>query len=364
MATIRNAKQKNPYTSISRVLLQDPKLTFEARGLASYVLSKPDNWEIDVDALIRESPAGRDAIYRMIKELCVQGYLIREKYRERGKFQYRYTLYESKERAAGHAWLADEQPSLFDPYGKPIRQSRTGLQEQESDPDPDSYPQAPDRDSEASESPDQCGKPVRETSAGNQCWKPVRVTSTEKPDWSYKEEQTTEQSSEQISEQTTTTETETAVVVVEFSEQEILAYARGQANIENPVGFTKSVRDGTAKDLPRIVQSIGEWLRAHAPPPSESPPAQTSSVEMPGQAVPELLEEFLQALAGRINDNSIRTWFAPIRAMSRTDTAVCFLVPNASFRGWITLNYDYAVYEALAQLGLEGYGFEFVIDSG
>jgi hypothetical protein len=173
MATIRNKKQKNPYTSISRVLLQDPKLTFEARGLASYVLSKPDNWEIDVDALIRESPAGRDAIYHMIRELCVQGYLIREKYRERGKFQYRYTLYESKELAANHTWLADEQPGLFDPYGKPILKSRTGAQVQESDPAPDSHPQATESDFEAPESLDQSGKPVLETSPGNQYWKPV-----------------------------------------------------------------------------------------------------------------------------------------------------------------------------------------------
>jgi hypothetical protein len=363
MATIRNKKQKNPYTSISRVLLQDPKLTFEARGLASYVLSKPDNWEIDVDALIRESPAGRDAIYHMIRELCVQGYLIREKYRERGKFQYRYTLYESKELAAHHTWLADEQPSLFDPYGKPILKSRTGAHEHEPDSAPDSHPQPPEDDPEPPESANQCGKPVLETSPDNQCWKPVLETSTEKPYWSCKEEQTTEQSSEQISEQTTEQTTESppdVVVVCEFSEEEVLAYARGQTNIASPVGFTKSVRDGTAKDLPRILQSIGEWLRSHAPP--DSDPADIAEIEMPGELVPELLEAFLVRLRdGMVNPTSFHKWFAPIEAMSRGDTAVYLRVPDASFAGWIAQYYGEIVEETLAEIGLTGYRFEFVI---
>jgi predicted transcriptional regulator len=183
--TIRTKKQKSPYTSISRVLLQDPRLTFEARGLASYLLSKPDNWEIDVDALIRESPAGRDAIYRMIRELCAQGYLVREKYRERGKFKYDYTLYETRELAAKHHFIGEDQPSLFDQYGKPILKSRTGEENPASDNDPDPSPevsesapdpsesqsQATEDDLEAPESPDQCGKPVLETSPDNQYWK-------------------------------------------------------------------------------------------------------------------------------------------------------------------------------------------------
>jgi predicted transcriptional regulator len=379
--TIRTKKQKTPYTSISRVLLQDPRLTFEARGLASYLLSKPDNWEIDVDALIRESPAGRDAIYRIIKELCNEGYLIREKYRERGKFKYDYTLYETRELAAKHHFIGDDQPSLFDQYGKPIRQSRTG----EENPTPDSHADdspdlsesadhasesqssAPESGSEAANHPNQCAKPVLETSTDNQHWKPVLETSTGKPDWSCKEEQTSEQNSEQISEQTTEQQgAESAVVVVvcPFSEQEVLAYARSQANIENPVGFSKSVRDGTAKDLPRILQSIGEWWRDHAPP--ESEPAATSAatdagVQMPGELVPELLEKFLLAVGERVNPTSFRTWFAPIAAMSRGDTVVYLQVPHASFAGWISGNYSDIVGEALEAIGLAGYRFEFIV---
>jgi hypothetical protein len=370
--TIRTKKQKSPYTSISRVLLQDPKLTFEARGLASYLLSKPDNWEIDVDALIRESPAGRDAIYRMIRELCAQGYLIREKYRERGKFKYDYTLYETRELAAKHHFIGEDQPSLFDQYGKPILKSRTGEENPAADSDPEhspevseSAPEATEDDSKGPESANQYGKPVLETSPDNQCWKPVLETSTGKPDWSCKEEQTTEQRSEQSSEQTTeqTTEQSESVVVVvcEFSEEEVLRYARAQSNIASPVGFTKSVRDGTAKDLPRIVQSIGEWLRDHAPP--ESEPADATEIEMPGEMVPELLEAFLARLReGMVNPTSFHRWFAPIEAMSRGDTTVYLRVPDASFAGWIAQYYGEIVEETLAEIGLIGYRFEFVIN--
>jgi hypothetical protein len=390
MPTIRTRKQKSPYTSISRVLLQDPRLTFEARGLASYLLSKPDDWEIDVDALIRESPAGRDAVYTIIKELCAQGYLIREKYRLRGQFQFRYTLYESRELAANHPWLDDEQPSLFDPYGKPVRQSRSGqescVQEEADRPSTDdleSPESEPESQSQPSEEGHQTTEPVRQTSTGNQYGQPVRATSTGKPYWSCKEEQTTEQSSEQSSEQTTTTEQTKAVVVVEYAEEEILAYARGQSNIENPVGFMKSVRDGTAKDLPRILQSIGEWLHWHAPPPVFAP-ADQQSATLPGELVPELLESFLhqlhnggnpdsnalyeglldepeQAAQGMVNPTTFLRWFKPITAMSRGDTTVYFQVPDASFAGWITANYRDIVEEALEAIGLAGYRFEFVI---
>jgi chromosomal replication initiation ATPase DnaA len=83
---------------------------------------------------------------------------------------------------------------------------------------------------------------------------------------------------------------------------------------------------------------------------------------LPGELVPELLEEFLQALVGRINDNSILTWFKPITAMSRGDTVVYFQVPHASFAGWISGNYPEIVGEALAEIGLAGYRFEFVIN--
>jgi hypothetical protein len=105
---------------------------------------------------------------------------------------------------------------------------------------------------------------------------------------------------------------------------------------------------------------IDEWI-ASRPPQTTAPLASPPDIDLPGESPPELLEQFLNALIGRINDDSIKTWFKPIQAMSRGDTAVYFLVPNASFRGWITQSYDYAVEGALEAIGLAGYGFEFVL---
>jgi hypothetical protein len=110
-------------------------------------------------------------------------------------------------------------------------------------------------------------------------------------------------------------------------------------------------------------EEIGAWI-ASRPPQTTAPLATPPEIDLPGESPPELLEQFLAALVGRLNDPSITTWFKPIKAMSRGDTTVCFLVPDASFRDWITQNYDYAVEGALEAIGLAGYRFEFVVPQG
>ncbi len=115
MPIIRTLKDEDPYARISRSLLQDDSLSYEARGLAAYLLSKPENWEIEVSDLIKQSPDGRDKIYRVLKELERSGYLKRE--RERGKTGHLgkvcYVLFESKN-------LANLSTSGFATSGKTI----------------------------------------------------------------------------------------------------------------------------------------------------------------------------------------------------------------------------------------------------
>jgi chromosomal replication initiation ATPase DnaA len=101
-------------------------------------------------------------------------------------------------------------------------------------------------------------------------------------------------------------------------------------------------------------------LRDQAPP--ESEPADPAEIEMPGELVPELLEAFLARLRdGMVNPTSFHRWFAPIAAMSRGDTVVYLRVPDTSFAGWIAQYYGEIVEETLAEIGLAGYRFEFVI---
>ena len=73
--------QDNPYFMCRRATAQDNRLSFEARGVLVYLLSKPDTWEIQPAELQTAGGCGRDRIYRILKELREAGYLVQEQAR-------------------------------------------------------------------------------------------------------------------------------------------------------------------------------------------------------------------------------------------------------------------------------------------
>lgn len=88
---------ENPFAQISREMLQDKTLSYEARGLISYLLSKSGNWELRVSDLQIEG-AGRDKVYRIIGELQAKGYIsTRAKFQdEKGYWQWTpYDVFET-----------------------------------------------------------------------------------------------------------------------------------------------------------------------------------------------------------------------------------------------------------------------------
>ena len=76
-----------------RAPAQDKGLSYEARGLLWYLLSKPDHWEIKIKDLIIKGIAGRDKVYRMLKELKEAGYLHGRERNKRGDGTYAWTGY-------------------------------------------------------------------------------------------------------------------------------------------------------------------------------------------------------------------------------------------------------------------------------
>lgn len=92
---IRRARhdKENPFAQISREMLQDKTLSYEARGLVSYLLSKSGDWEIRLNDLQIEG-TGRDKVYRILHELQKAGYVSpRQKFQdEKGYWQ--WTPYE------------------------------------------------------------------------------------------------------------------------------------------------------------------------------------------------------------------------------------------------------------------------------
>jgi hypothetical protein len=94
MATIRRAKDTKGF-SMSREIAQKRGMSFEARGVMSYLLSKSSNWEARIEDIEREANIGREKRRRIIAELERYGYLERRETRdEKGKIDYEIIVHE------------------------------------------------------------------------------------------------------------------------------------------------------------------------------------------------------------------------------------------------------------------------------
>jgi len=96
MSTIRVVKDKN-YSVINNTVLNDPRLTWEAKGLAAYLFSRPDDWHIKTDQLWHASHNGINMVKNTLRELERYGYLRRRRFRspETGLFVWEQALYET-----------------------------------------------------------------------------------------------------------------------------------------------------------------------------------------------------------------------------------------------------------------------------
>lgn len=74
---IRRARSRS--AAIPRSLLDDDRLSYRARGVAAFILGKPDGWRIDARSLARMSTEGRDAVLTALRELQDLGYLVRRR---------------------------------------------------------------------------------------------------------------------------------------------------------------------------------------------------------------------------------------------------------------------------------------------
>ncbi|WP_058119347.1 hypothetical protein [Photobacterium kishitanii] len=83
MSIIRS-ERRNRYTTISNTVFANNQLSFQAMGMLSYILSKPDNWSVSPAQLITVTKntakkTARDGVYAILKELRDTGFILREK---------------------------------------------------------------------------------------------------------------------------------------------------------------------------------------------------------------------------------------------------------------------------------------------
>lgn len=71
---IRIRKRPNNFVMMDKTFLEDTRLSYKAKGLLAYLLSKPDDWKVIVGNLVNNSKDGKASVYAGLKELKECGY--------------------------------------------------------------------------------------------------------------------------------------------------------------------------------------------------------------------------------------------------------------------------------------------------
>jgi hypothetical protein len=98
MSTFRIQKDKeNPYVMVNKVLINDETLSFKAKGILLYLLSKPDDWKVYESEISSHSKDKIDSVRSGVKELINAGYIKRTREQDgKGKFKgYIYNVFET-----------------------------------------------------------------------------------------------------------------------------------------------------------------------------------------------------------------------------------------------------------------------------
>ncbi len=109
----KTIRSKDPFSRVSNRLLADKRLSWTAKGVAAYLVGKPDGWKMRITDLVNHGIDGKHAIRAAVNELRAFGYA-------------RYSQPRVNGRMADGVWEISDQP-IFDPS--------SGFQQPESEPD-------------------------------------------------------------------------------------------------------------------------------------------------------------------------------------------------------------------------------------
>ncbi|MBB3132107.1 hypothetical protein FHS19_006834 [Paenibacillus rhizosphaerae] len=111
---IKTGRHPPPFTRIDNSMLQDERLSFKARGLLAYMLTKPDHFRFYLDELMNHTTEKKDSIRSGMKELEQLGYVNRYPVKDaRGKIMsWELDLYESPSLRPESGFPVVENPTL------------------------------------------------------------------------------------------------------------------------------------------------------------------------------------------------------------------------------------------------------------
>ena len=130
MSVFKIEKTKD-YTVMSNYHLRDRKLSYKAKGLLSFMLSLPEDWDYSLAGLCAISKESRDGIRSILKELQEHHYVEIEKVRgDKGYFEYNYLIYEVPHFIEVETQLTNpdmENPHLDNPNVETTTQINTNI---------------------------------------------------------------------------------------------------------------------------------------------------------------------------------------------------------------------------------------------
>ena len=96
--TIIRARRRHRFVILDQRAVEDSRLSWAARGLLAYLLSRPDDWRVLINDLRKRGDQGRDGIYKLLRELREAGYVRFQRSRD------------AQDRIRGGTYLVQEIP--------------------------------------------------------------------------------------------------------------------------------------------------------------------------------------------------------------------------------------------------------------
>lgn len=94
--TFKIHKREQPFTMVENALINNQTLSWSAKGVLIYLLSKPDGWKVYKADIVNHATNGISSVKSIIKELKCAGYITLSKILDqKGRIiEWRYDIYE------------------------------------------------------------------------------------------------------------------------------------------------------------------------------------------------------------------------------------------------------------------------------
>ena len=135
---IKRSKRDRNYSVIDNEVYKEKVLTWEAQGLLSNILSKPDNWSVLPTALVKATEGTRkqskiNSIYIILRELKDEGFAEMKRF---GSGKVQYTVYDTPKRIANPS---DENQDKAEDKPHPVNDNPKEDNPKEDNPSEDNH---------------------------------------------------------------------------------------------------------------------------------------------------------------------------------------------------------------------------------